>query len=128
MWFGLQLLYSVSALVFLVFLATLFGLAVGRGVDFLEKYKIRRGVGSALLVFLALGVIGGGLATSAPTLIEQGKELQTQFPAAIGKLQDWIDSKQRTGAIGALITAAAQSDAPRPASTATVSPWRDGCS
>lgn len=111
-WFGGQLLWQVSSLVFLVFLATLFGLAVGRGVDVLERYRIRRGIGAALIVFGVLGLIGGGLALSAPTLIEQGKELQTQFPEAVGKLQEWVDSKQRTGATGALIKAATQPDAP----------------
>ena len=104
-WFGLQLLWSVSSLVFLVFLATLFGLAVGRGVDTLEKYRIRRGIGSALIVFGTLSLIGGGLALSAPTLIEQGRELQSQVPAAISKVQEWVDSKQRGGAMGALISA-----------------------
>ncbi len=104
-WFGLQLLWSVSSLVFLVFLATLFGLAVGRGVDYLERFKIRRGIGSALIVFSTLGAIGGGLALSAPTLIEQGRQLQTEFPAAVVKVQEWVDSKQRSGAVGALITA-----------------------
>ncbi len=71
-WFGLQLAWKVNELVFLVFLATLFGLAVARGVDYLERWKIRRGVGSALIVFVALGGIGGGLAWTAPTLVEQG--------------------------------------------------------
>lgn len=111
-WFVLQLLWTVSSLVFLVFLATLFGLAVGRGVDFLARYKIRRGVGSALIVFGTIGAIGGGLALSAPILIEQSKELQVQFPAAVTKLQDWLDSKQRTGATGALIDAATQPSTP----------------
>lgn len=121
-WFGLQLLWSVSSLFFLVFLATLFGLAVARGVDVLERYHIRRGVGSTLIVIAALGVIGGGLALSAPTLIEQGKELQNEFPSAVAKVQDWVDSKQRTGAIGAIIKAAAQTDAPvaTPSAPATV--------
>lgn len=116
-WFGLQLLWQVSSLVFLVFLATLFGLAVGRGVDVLERYRIRRGVGAALIVFGVLGLIGGGLALSAPTLIEQGKELQTEFPAAVTKFQEWVDSKQRTGATGALIKAATQPDVPAGATT-----------
>jgi len=111
-WFGLHLLWAISSLVFLVFLATLLGLAVGRGVDVLERYKIRRGIGSALIVFGTLGIIGGGLALSAPTLIEQSKELEVQFPAAVTKLQDWIDSKQRTGATGALISAATQPTTP----------------
>ncbi len=105
-WFGLQLLWSVSSLFFLVFLATLFGLAVGSGVDYLERFKIRRGIASALIVLGTLGTIGGVLALTAPTLIEQGKQLQTEFPEAIHKLQTWIDSK-RTGLVGTLIKSAA---------------------
>ncbi len=117
-WFGLQLLWTASSVVFLVFLATLFGLAVAKGVDFLERYRIRRGVGSALIVLGALGVIGGGLALSAPTLIEQSKELQSEFPAAVNKLQEWVDSKQRTGAIRALIGAISKPETSAPAAAA----------
>jgi predicted PurR-regulated permease PerM len=93
-------------LLFLVFLATLFGLAVGSGVDYLERFKIRRGIAAALIVLGTLGAIGGVLAWTAPTLIEQGKQLQTEFPEAIHKLQTWIDSK-RTGLVGTLIKSAA---------------------
>lgn len=105
-WFGLQLLWSVSSLVFLVFLATLFGLAVGSGVDYLERFRIRRGIASALIVLGTLGTIGGVLAWTAPTLVTQGKQLQTDFPEAIHKVQTWIDSK-RTGLVGTLIKSAA---------------------
>ena len=122
-WFGLQLLWQVSSLVFLVFLATLFGLAVGRGVDVLERYRIRRGVGSALIVFGVLGAIGGGLALSAPTLLVQGKELQSEFPAAVEKLQQWVDSKQRTGATRALIDAATKPSSP---AVGTIAPTAQG--
>lgn len=101
-WFGLQLLWSVRSLVILVFLATLFGLAVGRGVDYLERFRIRRGVGSALIVLSTLGGIFGVLSLTAPTLLEQGKQLQREFPEAIGKVQQWIDSR-RGGLMGTLI-------------------------
>lgn len=121
-WFGLQLLWSVSSLVFLVFLATLFGLAVARGVDYVEKYRIRRGIASAVLVFGTLGIIGGGLALSAPTLIESGKELQTEFPAALTKLQSWVDSKG-SGVWGSIIKQAAT---PTPAPAVTAVPTADG--
>ena len=104
-WFGLQLLWSVSSLVFLVFLATLFGLAVARGVDVLERFGIRRGIGAALIVLGALGAIGSILALSAPTLLEQGKQLQTEVPDAVRKLETWVDSK-RSGLVGTLITSA----------------------
>ncbi len=108
--FGLKLLWSISSLVFLVFLATLFGLAVGRGVDYLQRFRIRRGIASALIVFGTIGAIGGGLALSAPTLVEQGQQLQREFPEAVNKVQTWIDSKQRTGATAAIIKAAANPD------------------
>lgn len=120
--FGLRLLWSISSLVFLVFLATLFGLAVGRGVDYLQRFRIRRGIASALIVFGTLGAIGGGLALSAPTLVEQGQQLQREFPEAVDKVQTWIDSKQRTGATAAIIKAAANpnnaSATPAPATPA----------
>jgi len=119
-WFGLQLAWSVSSLLFLVFLATLFGLAVGRGVDVLERFRIRRGIASALIVLGTLGTIGGVLAWAAPTLIEQGKQLQTAFPEAIHKLQTWIDSK-RTGLVGTLIKSAAAPPAGA-GSTAVIAP------
>lgn len=102
-WFGLQLLWSVSSLVFLVFLATLFGLAVGRGVDYLERFGVRRGIGAVLIVVGTLGAIGGTLAWSAPTLIQQGKELQREFPEALHKLQSWVDQNGR-GVVGSLLT------------------------
>ncbi len=105
-WFGLQLLWSVSSLVFLVFLATLFGLAAARGTDYLERFKIRRGIGAAIIVLGTLGLIGGGLSLTAPTLIEQGKELQNELPSAIAQAQHWIDSK-RGGLLGSIIKSAA---------------------
>ena len=121
-WFGLQLFWKVNELVFLVFLASLFGLAVARGVDYLERFKIRRGVGSALIVFVGLGAIGGGLALTAPTLIEQGKELQTEFPAAVDKVQHWVDSK-RGGLVGSLLNGATPTTtAPAPTTVVVVAP------
>ena len=121
-WFGLQLFWKVNELVFLVFLASLFGLAVARGVDYLERFKIRRGVGSALIVFVGLGAIGGGLALTAPTLIEQAKELQTEFPAAVDKVQHWVDSK-RGGLVGSLLNGATPTTtAPAPTTVVVVAP------
>lgn len=101
-WFGLKLFWEVRSLVILVFLGTLFGLAVARGVDYLERFRIRRGIGSALLVLGTLGAILGVLSLTAPTLLEQGKQLQQEFPAAVDKLQTWIDSR-RGGLVGTLI-------------------------
>ncbi len=110
-WFAFQLVWSVSSLVFLVFLATLFGLAVASGVDYLERYGIRRGVGSALLVAGTLGGIGTGLGFAAPTLVKQGMQLQTELPEALEKASQWLDSK-RDGILGTIIKSAAAPAAP----------------
>ena len=120
-WFGLQLLWSVRSLAILVFLATLFGVAVARGVDSLERFRIRRGIASALIVLGTLGAIGGVLALTAPTLVEQGRQLQQEFPAAVSKVQTWIDSK-RGGLLGSLISSAAGTGTPVDSMAAVVPP------
>ena len=106
LWVGLQLLWYVYPLVFLVFLGTLFGLAVASCVDVLERFKIRRGVASALIVFTAVGALVGTMAWAGPTLLDQSAELQTQVPAAIQKMQDWIDQR-RGGFVATVIQSAA---------------------
>ncbi|MBU6367988.1 MAG: AI-2E family transporter, partial [Gemmatimonadetes bacterium] len=103
-WFGVQLLWATSSLVFLVFLATLFGVSVAQGVDRLERWGIRRGVASALLVFGVVGTIGGVLGASAPTLIREARVLQRDVPAALTKLQGWVEAR-RGGWLGSLLSA-----------------------
>lgn len=114
LWIGFQLLWQVYPLVFLVFLGTLFGLAVASGVDVLERFRIRRGIASALIVFTVVAALVGTLAWTGPTLIDQSKELQTQVPAAIEKLQTWIDNR-RGGVLATVIKSAA---APAPGTVA----------
>lgn len=124
-WFGMQLFWSVRSLVILVFLATLFGLAVGRGVDYLERFRIRRGIASALIVLSTLGGIFGVLSLTAPTLLEQGKQLQREFPEAIGKVQQWIDSR-RGGLMGTLIEQASGPPTSPAADSTAASPTPPG--
>ncbi|MGV3708299.1 MAG: AI-2E family transporter [Gemmatimonas sp.] len=117
-WVAFHLLWSVYPLVFLVFLGTLFGLAVASGVDVLERFRIRRGIASALIVFSVVAALGATLAWTGPTLMEQSKELQTRVPAALEQLQDWVDQR-RGGVLATVIKSAA---APAPATGAPVSP------
>lgn len=114
LWVGLQLLWSVYPLVFLVFLGTLFGLAVASGVDFLERFHIRRGIASALIVFSVVAALIATFAWTGPTLIDQSKQLRTEVPAAIQKLQNWVDAR-RTGVIATVIKSAAAPDPNAPA-------------
>jgi predicted PurR-regulated permease PerM len=85
-----QLVWFANSLVFVVFLGTLFGLAVAAGVDRVERLGLRRGIASALIVFGSLAAIGGVGAIIAPTLSEQFGELRRQLPQAIDKLEQRI--------------------------------------
>lgn len=85
-----QLLWFANSLVFVVFLGVLFGLAVGAAVDRLERFHIRRGVASALIVFGTLGGLIGAGALMAPTLTSQFGVLRQQIPAAVERAEQWV--------------------------------------
>ena len=59
---------SRNPLVLVAFLGVLFGLAVSAGVDRLERFRIPRGVGAALIVLAFFGLLVGFGAWLAPTL------------------------------------------------------------
>jgi predicted PurR-regulated permease PerM len=100
----LQLLWLAHDLLFITFLGVLFGLAVASGADFLERFRIPRGVGAVLVVLSFLGVIAGLGAWAAPTLRAQGAELQTQLPQAIDRIEAWMDD-HRAGFLGQFMPA-----------------------
>jgi len=97
----LRLLWFANTLVFVVFLGTLFGLAVGRAVDYLERFHFRRGIASALVVFGTLAAIFGLGAWVAPTLREQGRELRRQLPQAVDRIEEWVN--RRPGLFGVIL-------------------------
>jgi predicted PurR-regulated permease PerM len=98
----LRLLWLAHDLFFITFLGVLFGLAVVSGADFLERYRIPRGIGSVLIVAAFLGLIIGLGALVAPALRAQSGELQILLPQAMNRIEGWIDS-HRDGFIGQLM-------------------------
>lgn len=113
----LRLLWVAYPLLFISFLGLLFGLAVARGADFLERFRIPRGLGSALIVFSFVGLLVGIGLWIAPTLREQTGLLRAAMPEAIGRAEDWLD---RHGLVGQLL---GQSSAPpTPATAETPAP------
>jgi predicted PurR-regulated permease PerM len=87
----LQLLWYANTLFLVVFLGVLFGLAVSAGVDRLERFGVRRGIGAALIVFGTIGGLVGMGALMAPTLRKQGAELQQRLPQALDKVEAWVN-------------------------------------
>jgi predicted PurR-regulated permease PerM len=90
----LQLLWVGQSVVILTFLGVLFGIALTAAVDRLERRRIPRAVGAVLIVLAFLGVLIGIGAATAPSITSQLRELKTQLPAAITKIQKWVRERQ----------------------------------
>src|SRR5688500_13984795 len=85
MYLLIKLLWFAHALVIATFLGVLFGLAVEAGVDRLERFRIPRGIGAALIVLGFFGALVGFGAAMAPTVREQSRELRVKIPEAVDK-------------------------------------------
>lgn len=109
----LKLLWVAHELFFVVFLGALFGLAVASAVDRLERFRIPRGIGAAMVVIGFLALLAGFGAWMAPTLKRQSRELRAKLPEAVDKVEVWINTHQN-GLLG-LVLGRGDSD-----STATV--------
>ncbi len=94
-----RLFWFANPLFLTTFLGVLFGLAVSSGVDVLERFRIPRGAGAALIVLAFFGLLVGFGAWMAPTLHRQGIELRRRLPDAIDRVEDWVNSR-RTGVVG----------------------------
>ena len=88
-------LWAASTVLLVAFLGVLFGLALTAGVDRLAKAHIPRGLGAALIVVGVFGSIGVTGAALAPTLAEQGQEIETRLPEAFRSVTQWISDRER---------------------------------
>jgi predicted PurR-regulated permease PerM len=102
LWIVLKLIWFAHPLMLTVFLGVLFGLAVEGGVDRLQRFRIPRGIGAALIVVAFFALLFGLGAWMAPTLREQARELRTRLPQAIDKVEDWFNDR-REGMFGLIL-------------------------
>ncbi len=122
MYLTLKLLWFASVLFLTLFLGVLFGVAVSAGVDHLQRLRIPRGVGAALIVISFYGLLGGFGAWMAPTLRAQGTELRQKLPEAVDRVQRWLDKRQ-SGVIGIVVGGgSASADSAHPATAAAAAP------
>src|SRR5205814_539199 len=94
MYLGVQLLWYANPLVLTAFLGVLFGLAVEAGVDKLERFRIPRPAGAAMIVvtfFLLMFGIGAWL---TPIVREQSVELRAKIPEAVDRIEAWLTRRQ----------------------------------
>ena len=88
-----QLLWVTRAVVLTAFLGVLFGIAIGAGTDRLQKFRIPRPAGAALIVIAFFGLLGAFGTWIGPTVREQTTELRTRLPEAVDKVEQWIESQ-----------------------------------
>ena len=108
MYLFLRLIWFANALFLIIFLGILFGIAISAGVDRLQRWRIPRGIGAALIVVVFFGLLVGFGASMAPTLREQGAELRLKLPEAVDRVEEWVNRRQ-SGMFGVLLGAAAGS-------------------
>jgi predicted PurR-regulated permease PerM len=89
----LKLLWVANQIVIVVFLGTLFGVAVASGVDKLERFRVPRGVGAAFLVATFLMILYSLGSFVAPTIAQQGHELKLRLPDAVERAEKWLNSR-----------------------------------
>lgn len=95
-------LWTAREIVMVTFLGVLFGVAAAGAVDRLQRWGVRRGVGAAIVVGGAVGLVVLFFVWTAPTLRKQSRELQARVPVALDRVDSWLASHQ-TGPIGLLI-------------------------
>jgi predicted PurR-regulated permease PerM len=118
---ALKLFWYAHELFFVVFLGVLFGLAVSSAVDRLQRFRIPRGIGAALVVIGFYTLLGGFFAWMAPTIRQQSRELRTRLPEAVERVQHWVDTHQ-SGIVGVILGSDSESDS---ADAPTATPQAD---
>lgn len=108
----LRLVWIAHPVIFLFFLGVLFGLPLAQGADWLEKRRIPRGLGVALILSVFLGLLIGGGAVMAPILRAQSEELQERLPEALDKIDIWLGHRAN-GVLGILFNEASAADTVR---------------
>jgi len=109
-----RLLWIAHPVVFLFFLGVLFGLPLAQGTDWLEKRKVPRALGAAIILTVFLGLLTAGAVGMAPILRAQSKELQDRLPEAMDKIDAWLGHRAN-GVLGILFNAESSSDTLRTA-------------
>jgi predicted PurR-regulated permease PerM len=88
---ALRFLWIAHAIFIITFLGVLLGLAMERAVDWLERIKIKRGIGAPLVLLVFLGLLTAIGMMIGPSLRDQTKELSTELPKAMESLDRWVN-------------------------------------
>lgn len=111
---ALQLLWFGRTVFLLGFFGVLLGIALSAGVDRLERVRVPRAAGAAIIVALLIGSLTGLGLLTAPQIGSQLGELRQQVPRAIERAERWV--QQRAGGVADFMQAGSE-PAEQPADT-----------
>jgi predicted PurR-regulated permease PerM len=110
LWVALRFLWIARSIVLVTILSVLFAIAVSRAVDVLERWRIRRGLGTIMVMAGVVSLLIGAGFAIAPSLGRQAQTIRKTLPEAVRR----IESKIRREPIAQkAIAAATQSTQPR---------------
>lgn len=104
----LRFFWFARHIVLVSILGILFGITLSKGVDYLERWRIRRGLGAAIVVLAFLGLLGGIGALLAPTLRKQSAQLREKLPTVLDEVEK--RTGMSTGEIAGAITGTTASE------------------
>jgi len=108
----IRLVWIAHPVIFLFFLGVLFGLPLAMGADWLEKRRVPRAIGVAVILTVFLGLLIGGGVAMAPILRAQSKELELRLPEALDKIDAWLGHRAN-GVLGILFNEESATDSTR---------------
>lgn len=88
---ALRFLWLAQSIFIVAFLGVLLGLAMTRAVDYLERAKIRRGIGAPLVMVLIIGILVAIFALIGPSIREQTRVLARELPKAMVSVEAWVN-------------------------------------
>ncbi len=112
---AIRLVWVAHPVIFLFFLGVLFGLPLAQGADWLEKRRVPRALGVAIILTAFLGLLAGAGGWMAPILRAQSHELQVRLPEAMDKIDAWLGHRA-DGVLGILFNEESATDSSRIAS------------
>ena len=97
---ALRFLWLAHAIFIVAFLGVLFGLALARPVDFLERHKVRRGLGAAVTLLVVIGMFAALTAMIAPSIRRQSSEIVKELPKALDEIEKKMGGSRATKVLG----------------------------
>ena len=97
---ALRFLWVAHAIFIVTLLGVLAGLALSKPVDFLEKHKVRRGIGAPVTLLVIIGLFVALGALIAPSIKEQSGQIARELPKAFDEIEKKLGASRASRALG----------------------------